>query len=169
MSFGGDVFRLLVSHLADKQLDVTTPDLDDGDSRENRALFCQSAMTSTSPEALSSTNLFQCAPLHVRIKSTAQPAVRRQHHQQRLAAPARRQQRVRTRLTRASRCSTHIRHAVRIGPRRHHAVLSPLQLCRRHHLHGVGDLLRIFNAGNPSTDVSSDLAWLRSSRSGEEV
>ena len=45
--------------------------------------------------------------------------------------------------------------ALGIRTRPHHPVLGALQLGRRHHLHGIGDLLRIFNAPDPVFKVSS--------------
>src|SRR5271166_1132131 len=48
----------------------------------------------------------------------------------------------------------------RLRPRRQRAFLRTTQLGRRHHLHGLGDLARVFYAANAPPDVAYVRHWV---------
>jgi len=48
----------------------------------------------------------------------------------------------------AGQAAEHHRHLLRVGPRGENALLRALELRRGHHLHGLGDLLRVLDGAN---------------------
>ena len=95
-----------------------------------------------------------CLPQDVRVVCAAQSAVRGKNDELHLLRLALGQERMLRTLDTAGKVRDHGEHLAGVGPRRDHAFLRAPQLCRSHHLHGLGDLLGLLDARDLSFNVS---------------
>src|SRR5262245_49438048 len=93
------------------------------------------------------------AAQEIRVVAATEAAIARHDHEEgAVLRPRRGQERMRVRLDAAHEMLHHDLELVRIGTSRHGGLLSASQLRRRDHLHGLGDLLRILDGGDPLPD-----------------
>ncbi len=91
----------------------------------------------------------------VRVERAGQPAVRRHHdHEHAADGLALLEEWVLRRVELAAQMADHLADLERERARGEDALLRLPQLCRRHHLHGARDLLRVLNRADPAADVS---------------
>jgi hypothetical protein len=93
-------------------------------------------------------NKLRTLPHDIAIEAAAQPAIARDDEHFDLLPFALLQQGMRRPIHALTQITEHPPHLEGVGTRRQNAVLRPFQLCRGHHLHGLGNLLCIFKRRN---------------------